>query len=210
MDEPNSPAEPGLRTARRNGAVRDVVPIGPPGSGKSTQGKLIASEFGLGYVSTGQLFRDAAAEQTEAGSRIGQRLATGDLLPDEETYPLVRVALHARAAARGLVIDGFPRTVAQAVEFERICLDLGRREPLAVELVLSDEVAVERLLARSEGRADDTQATILHRQEIYRAESAPLIDHYRRRDALLTIDASSAVEEVAATFAQTLAASLTD
>jgi len=192
------------------GAVRDIVPIGPPGSGKSTQGKLVAAKFGLGYVSTGQLFRAEAAQQTEAGRRIGRSLAAGELLPDEETYPLVREALLAPPGALGLVIDGFPRTDEQAVEFERICVELGRLEPLAVELVLPDEVAVERLLARSEGRADDTQATILHRQEIYRAESAPLLDHYRRRDALLTVDASSAVEDVAASFAQALGATLND
>ena len=100
--------------------MRDIVPIGPPGSGKSTQGKLIAAKFGLGYVSTGQLFRDEAAKQTEAGRRIGRSLAAGELLPDEETYPLVRAALLAPPGALGLVIDGFPRTDEQAVEFERI------------------------------------------------------------------------------------------
>jgi adenylate kinase len=171
---------------------------------------LIARHFGLAYVSTGQMFRDAAALDTEEGRRIRRRIASGELLPDNETYPLVRAALLAPAASSGVVIDGFPRTVSQAVAFERFCRELGRNEPRAVELALPDEVAVARLLGRREGRVDDTRETILHRQEIYKAETAPLLDYYRSRSALLTIDASSTVEEVAATVAQALAASFAD
>lgn len=202
---------------RRNaaGEAVDIIPIGPPGAGKSTQGKLVAAQLGIGHISTGQIFRDSAAVQDaaavaesgdpEAVGQITQMFRTGQLFPDEMLYPLIRDALTSENARRGLIIDGFPRTVAQAEEMRRICSELGRKEPVAVEFELSDEVAVERLLGRSEGRVDDDPETIVARQREYQQKTSPLLDYYRSRGALLSVNADAAVDEVSSALAALLA-----
>lgn len=203
-----------LRRTEKAAAV-DIIPIGAPGAGKSTQGKLVAAQLGIGHISTGQIFRDSAAAQDsaaveasgdpEAVGEITRMFRTGQLFPDEMLYPLIRDALTSPAASRGLIIDGFPRTAAQAEEMQKICDELGRGEPVAIEFKLSDQVAVERLLGRGEGRVDDSPEAIVERQREYQTKTAPLIDYYRDRGALLTANADAAVEDVTASLVEALA-----
>lgn len=174
----------------------DIIPIGAPGAGKSTQGKAVAGELGLSHISTGQIFRDAAAQDTEEGRKIADMLATGVLFPDEMLYPLIDGALRADENAAGVIFDGFPRTVAQAIEFDRMCEQAGRAKPVAVEFQLDVDTAVDRLVSRGGGRSDDTPETIAVRMAEFDKKTAPLLDYYREQGRLRTVNARRDVEDV--------------
>lgn len=174
--------------------VVDIIPIGAPGAGKSTQGETVAAELGMSHISTGQIFRDKAAESNDEGRKIAEMLDTGVLFPDEMLYPLIDGALRSEKGANGFIFDGFPRTVAQAIEFDRMCEEAGRAKPVAVEFQLDVDTAAERLLSR--GRSDDTRKTIETRMAEFDAKTAPLLDYYRKQGRLRTVDACRGVDQV--------------
>jgi adenylate kinase len=168
-----------------------LVLVGPPGSGKGTQGLVIAERLGVPYVSTGDVLRAEVAAGTGLGRRVSALLDRGDLVPDDLMVTVVAAALdhHGPAARRGYVLDGFPRTLAQALMVERPGSPLVPPD-LAVLINLPDRVVHDRLRRRAEeGRTDDADPAVIDRRlEVYRDESEPLLDHYRARDALVTVD----------------------
>lgn len=168
-----------------------LVLVGPPGSGKGTQGLVIAERLGVPYVSTGDVLRAEVAAGTGLGRRVSALLDRGDLVPDDLMVSVVAAALdhHGPAARRGYVLDGFPRTLAQALMVERPGSPLAPPD-LAVLITLPDRVVHDRLRGRAEeGRTDDADPAVIDRRlEVYRDESEPLLDHYRARDALVTVD----------------------
>jgi adenylate kinase len=168
-----------------------LVLVGPPGSGKGTQGLVIAERLGVPYVSTGDVLRAEVAAGTELGRRVSALLDRGDLVPDDLMVTVVAAALdhHGPAARRGYVLDGFPRTLAQALMVERAGSPLAPPD-LAVLITLPDRVVHDRLRRRAEeGRTDDADPAVIDRRlEVYRDESEPLLDHYLARDALVTVD----------------------
>jgi adenylate kinase len=168
-----------------------LVLVGPPGSGKGTQGLVIAERLGVPYVSTGDVLRAEVAAGTGLGRRVSALLDRGDLVPDDLMVTVVAAALDhpGRAARRGYVLDGFPRTLAQALMVERPGSPLVPPD-LAVLINLPDRVVHDRLRRRAEeGRTDDADPAVIDRRlEVYRDESEPLLDHYRARDALVTVD----------------------
>ncbi|MGH9234118.1 MAG: adenylate kinase family protein [Acidimicrobiales bacterium] len=168
-----------------------LVLVGPPGSGKGTQGLVIAERLGVPYVSTGDVLRAEVAAGTGLGRRVSALLDRGDLVPDDLMVSVVAAALdhHGPAARRGYVLDGFPRTLAQAFMVERPGSPLAPPD-LAVLITLPDRVVHDRLRGRAEeGRTDDADPAVIDRRlEVYRDESEPLLDHYRARDALVTVD----------------------
>ncbi|SDD47264.1 adenylate kinase [Actinokineospora iranica] len=171
-----------------------VVLVGPPGAGKGTQASALSSELGVPHISTGDLFRAHIANNTELGQNVKRYLDSGQLVPDEVTNEMVRVRLAEADARDGFLLDGFPRNVGQAEVLGKLLSSSDDKLDAVVEFRIDEELVVQRLLAR--GRADDSESVIRHRQEIYRSETAPLLDYYA--DVLITIDAVGEVGEITA------------
>ena len=176
----------------------NLLLFGPQGSGKGTQAKRIAAEHGIPHVSTGDMFRAAIAKRTPLGAKVEPILAAGDLVPDDLTVGLIRERLAEPDAAPGFVLDGFPRNLAQAEALDALLAELGRPLTAVLELLVPDEVCVERMLKRAaeEGRADDTPEGIARRLEIYHRETAPLSEHYRGEGKLVEVDGAGTIDEV--------------
>jgi len=175
-----------------------LVVLGPPGAGKGTQAVRIAEQFACADVATGDIFRANVAEGTELGRAAQEYMDRGDLVPDEVVIAMVMERLAERDCEAGFVLDGFPRTVAQAEALDRRLVDLDA--PL--HGVLFFEACEEELLRRLAGRAaaqhraDDVEQTIRHRLEVFAVKTRPLIDYYRHRRLLSMVDGVGRVEEV--------------
>lgn len=179
-----------------------AILLGPPGAGKGTQAVRVCAAHGLRHLSTGDLLRAAVKAGTPTGRRAQGFMDRGELVPDDVVFALLRAELTAPAAARGFLLDGFPRNVAQARTLDGALGAAGIER--VVHLRLDDEEIVRRLLQR--GRPDDTEPVIRNRLRVYREETAPLIRHYEERRLLTTIDASGTVDQVADRLAGALAA----
>jgi adenylate kinase len=190
----------------------DIVILGPPGAGKGTQGKLIAAEAGIPHINTGDMFRAECAAGTELGERVKSILDHGDLVPDELTIEVVRTRLDQEDTRDGFILDGFPRTLAQAEALDRVLAEIDRGELSAVlDFEVPDEIAVHRLLGRAavEGRSDDLPDLVRHRLAVYHEKSEPLVEYYRTRGLLVLIHADRSVEEVFSEVQQVLEAAST-
>jgi adenylate kinase len=176
----------------------DLLLLGPQGSGKGTQAKLVAADHGVPHVSTGDMFRAAIAAGTELGRRVEPILASGELVPDELTVELIRERLGEPDAADGFILDGFPRNLAQARALDTMLAEIGRELDAILFFDLPDDVATERMLgrARAEGRADDTPETITRRLAIYHEQTEPVVEHYRATGRLVPLHAERGVGEV--------------
>jgi adenylate kinase len=178
-----------------------LVLLGPPGSGKGTQGPAIAERLRVPYMSTGDVLRDEVAEGTELGRHVGSLMERGDLVPDDVMLAVVVAGLthHGTTTVDGYVLDGFPRTLAQAEMAEAPDSALAPPE-VAVLITLTPDVVHERLELRAEeGRPDDADPAVIDRRlEVYAAESGPLLDHYRDRGVLVTVDGDQKPDEVTA------------
>ena len=171
-----------------------LVLVGPPGAGKGTQATVLSKKLGVPHISTGDLFRAHISEQTDLGREVKRYLDAGDLVPDGVTNEMVRQRLTEEDARQGFLLDGFPRNVAQADVLAKILAGDGHALDAVIECRVPEDELVQRLLAR--GRADDTEDVIRNRQQVYRKETAPLLDHYH--DKLLTVDALGDVDNVTA------------
>jgi adenylate kinase len=171
-----------------------VVLLGPPGSGKGTQAARLCAREGWLHLSTGDLLRAAVADRTPLGLRVEPILASGALVPDDLVTAIVVERLRSPAAREGFVLDGYPRTVAQADSVDAALGAAGIEA--VVRYVLPDAEVVRRLLARGQGRADDTEAVVRTRLDVYRAQTEPLVARYRARRLLRDVDALGTVEEV--------------
>ncbi|KAB7755528.1 adenylate kinase [Mycolicibacterium mucogenicum DSM 44124] len=177
-----------------------MVLLGPPGAGKGTQAEKLAEKFGIPQISTGDLFRSNISKGTPLGVEAKKYLDAGDLVPAELTNALVDDRLDADDTAAGFILDGFPRSVEQAVALK----DMLAKRNLKLDAVLEFRVSESELLTRlkSRGRADDTEEVILNRMKVYRDETAPLLDYYR--DELVSVDAVGSLDEVFARALQAL------
>jgi adenylate kinase len=180
--------------------------LGPQGSGKGTQAKRISAEYGIPHVATGDMLRETIAAGTDLGRKVKPILARGDLVPDEDMISLIRERLSRDDTAAGFVLDGFPRTMAQAEALDAMLREIGRELTVVFELQLPEEVCMERLLrrARLEGRVDDTPEVVKHRLELYHRETEPLIEHYRATGKLVGIHADRPIPEVFAEIQEAL------
>ena len=171
-----------------------VVLLGPPGAGKGTQGALLADQSGCFHVSTGDLFRKAVESGSPAGLRAETFLTSGELVPDELVNELVEEFLSANPHG-SFCLDGFPRTLLQAVSFDSFLAPLGRAVGAALLISVQDEIALKRVTQR--GRGDDRDETARIRLEVYHRHTEPLVDYYRQRGLLVVIDGSGDVDSVA-------------
>ncbi len=203
----------------------NLILMGPPGAGKGTQADGIVKEFGVPHISTGDMFRAATSEGTALGLKAKGYMEAGQLVPDDVTIGIVQERLQKPDCQKGFLLDGFPRTLAQAEALETMLDKLGR----PIDLVINIEVPLEDLVARLTGRqicrqcaapyhaifnppqvagrcdqcggelyqrADDSEATARKRLEVYLAQTAPLVDFYSQRDLLERIDGAKSVDEV--------------
>ncbi|MDR2567350.1 MAG: adenylate kinase [Bifidobacteriaceae bacterium] len=179
---------------------RRLVLLGPPGSGKGTQGDLLAARLGIPTVSTGALFRDQMARGTALGVEAQTYIAQGHLVPDRVTNAMVKSRLAAADAVPGFILDGYPRNVPQVAVLEEILSAQGWSLSGALSLELPEELIVDRLLKRAliEGRPDDTEPVIRQRLAVYHRETEPIIEVYREAGLLLPVDAVGTVAEVTA------------
>jgi adenylate kinase len=177
----------------------NLLLIGPPGSGKGTQGQLLSERCGLAHIAAGDLLR----AEVEAGTPIGKEAAAyldrGELVPDETVIGLLMPAVIAAVADRGYVLDGFPRSVGQALVARGLAEEAGATPDAVIYLEASREELIRRILARAEteGRSDDTEEVIDNRLQVFDEATRPLVDYYRSRGLLRVIDANQSEEEVA-------------
>ncbi|CAD6004475.1 adenylate kinase [Agreia sp. COWG] len=172
--------------------------IGPPGAGKGTQAAKLAEIYGIPAISTGDIFRANIKDGTELGQKVQQIVESGSYVPDELTNELVRDRLLQPDVEVGFLLDGYPRTTEQVGELDRILHESGARLDAVIQLVADVDEVVERLRKRAlvEGRADDTEEVLRHRQQVYAEQTAPLIDVYADRGLVVVVDALGHVDEV--------------
>lgn len=201
-----------------------IVMLGPPGAGKGTQAKELAQALGLVHISTGDLFREHFKNETELGQLAQSYMNKGELVPDDVTIRMVEERLSRPDCAQGAVLDGFPRTPAQAEALEALLDKFDAGVKVVPYIKVPDEVLVERLSGRwmsTSGRVyheqynppkvkwiddldgsqlyqreDDKAETVRHRIEVYTEQTAPLIDYYRQKGLLVEIDGTQSIDEV--------------
>jgi adenylate kinase len=202
-----------------------LVLVGPPGAGKGTQAQFIASHFAVPKISTGDIFRTNVSDGTDLGLEARKYMDAGDLVPDEVTIGMVKERLSQDDTSEGFLLDGFPRTVQQAVVLDDMLAVHAVGLDVVLELVVDDEEVVRRLSGRrtcrrcghvwhldfdppaTEGvcdrcsgelfqRDDDSELTIRHRLEVYADQTSPLIGYYGDRGLLSGVDATGPVEDV--------------
>jgi adenylate kinase len=180
-----------------------VVLLGPPGAGKGTQAQIIAGRLGVPAISTGDIFRANVSGKTELGLQAKSYMDAGDLVPDEITVAMVSDRLAEPDAKAGFLLDGFPRTIAQADQLRDSLADTGHSLDRCLELVVDEDELVRRLSGRRmlvDGewvqRDDDRPETVRHRLEVYREQTAPLAGFYEQAGLLSRIDAIGEIDEV--------------
>lgn len=180
--------------------------VGPPGSGKGTQATFIADAFDIPAISTGDIFRHHITHQTELGVQVKAIVDAGDYVPDDLTNELVAARLSEPDAAKGFLLDGYPRTLDQVRFLDELLASDGKLEAV-VRLTADPDELVRRLTHRAheQGRADDTEDAIRHRQNVYAQQTAPIIEVYRERGLLVEVDGIGSVDEVAARIREALA-----
>jgi adenylate kinase len=175
-----------------------LVLLGPPGAGKGTQAVRLSEHFGCGDVSTGDIFRDNVAKGTDLGLAAKEYMDAGDLVPDEVVIQMVTERLAERDCMAGFVLDGFPRTVAQAEALDHWLESHGTPLDAALFFEIDEDELFRRLAGRSAAlhRSDDTEQTIRHRLEVFANKTRPLVVHYEKRGLLQPVDSIGEVDEV--------------
>jgi len=204
-----------------------IVLLGPPGAGKGTQAEIISEKLGLAHVSSGDLFRENIKNQTELGKEVDAVMKRGDLVPDDLTIRMVRERLKQPDCKAGAVLDGFPRTPAQAQALDSMLADFGGKVDVVPYIQVAEDELVKRLsgrwVCRAEGhvynelfnppkktgvcdidgsqlyqRDDDKRETVQKRIHVYMEQTAPLIEHYRKEGVLVEVDGTQPIEKVTA------------
>ena len=202
-----------------------IMVLGPPGAGKGTQASRLADQLGIPHIATGDMFREAAAMDTEFGRRVRKIMESGELLPDDLTNELVRERLSRPDARNGFILDGYPRNVDQALKLDEILDEMGTKIDLVIKFMVRGSDIVERLKGRrvcpvcravyhmvthppkedelcdNDGvplirREDDQEETTLRRLEVYGQQTRPLYELYAERGLLTEMDALGTTDEV--------------
>jgi adenylate kinase len=186
--------------------VLNVLLLGPQGAGKGTQAQRISEAYGLPHIATGDILRAAMAAGTELGLRVKPIYDSGHLVPDDLMIGIIRERLAQDDTEPGFVLDGFPRTLAQAEALDNMLHEIGKELSVVFVLQLPEAVAIDRLTKRAqlEGRVDDTPEAIAKRLELYRRETEPLIEWYRARSNVVPVHAERSVNDVFSEIQQAL------
>jgi adenylate kinase len=171
-----------------------IVFIGPPGAGKGTQAAKLIADYRLAHLSTGDMLRAARDAKTEIGLKAEGYMATGQLVPDEVIIAVIEQRLHQSDCEKGYLLDGFPRTIAQAQALDALLAKKGTPLDVVLEIRVAEEELFKRLAGR--GRADDNPEVIRQRLIAYRNQTEPLLAYYTRSGLLKTVDGLGTVEEI--------------
>lgn len=165
-----------------------ILLVGPQGSGKSTQGKLLGEYLKLPYISTGDIFREISSEDSEEGRKIKQTIESGNLVDDQTTAKILQKRLEKSDFAGGFILDGYPRNLEQAQKIPNLIFDK------VIYINVPEQVVMDRLLKR--GRADDTEESIKKRLNLYFQQTQPLLDNYKNQGILVEVDGTGMLEDV--------------
>lgn len=171
-----------------------LVLLGPPGAGKGTQAERLAKKFGVPQISTGDILREARAKGTSLGQQAEAYMKSGALVPDEVVVGIVRERLQEMDCETGYILDGFPRSVAQAKALEQTLVELGQELSAVVSIDVSEDELTRRLLVRK--REDDNETVIRKRLKVYTQQTAPVVDYYRSQSLLKKIDGIGSIDEI--------------
>lgn len=177
----------------------NLVIFGGPGSGKGTQSARLIDNYGLYHISTGELLRDHIKRETEIGRTANEYISNGQLIPDDLMISIIKEVLDKEAKdKKGVILDGFPRTIAQAEALEEFLKSRGTDVHAVVGLEVPDEELTSRLLKRAEesGRSDDNPETIKKRLDVYHSQTSPLREHYIKKGKYIPVEGTGSVEDI--------------
>lgn len=185
-----------------------LILLGPPGAGKGTQAKYLIETYGIPQLSTGDILRSAIAAKTPMGLAAKEVMDRGDLVSDEIVNGIVSERLDREDCKPGFVLDGFPRTIPQAEALGKMLAEKGMALDAVVEITADADVLVERIAKRAResgvARGDDNPEVLRNRLDVYRQQTAPLVDHYRSKGLLRTVDGMAPVDDVMAAIRKVL------
>ncbi|MBI3395222.1 MAG: adenylate kinase [Spirochaetia bacterium] len=172
--------------------------MGPPGAGKGTQAKIICEQLRIPQISTGEILRSAIKNGTDMGLKAKSFMDSGKLVPDEVVIGIVKDRIREKDAENGYLLDGFPRTTQQADALGDILKGIGQKLDIAINLDVSDEELIKRLLGRAkqENRPDDTEPVIRQRLVTYGEQTKPLLDYYAKAGILKEVDGRGSLEDI--------------
>ena len=179
--------------------MKNIVLFGAPGCGKGTQAQRLKEHYGIEHVSTGEIIRSEIRQGTELGRSMEHYISTGQLAPDEVVINMIANYVTAHKEAAGCIFDGFPRTTAQAEEFDRILAGHGLHVDIMIDIQVPEEELVRRILLRGKdsGRADDASEEVIRgRLEVYHRQTAVVAEFYRARNKYVAIDGIGTMDEV--------------
>src|SRR5262245_41035919 len=190
-----------------------LILLGPPGAGKGTQAQRLVEQYGIVQLSTGDMLRAAVAAGTPVGQKAKHIMARGDLCPDDLVVAIVSDRVEQPDASKGFILDGFPRTVAQAEALDRLLEQKGLELDAVIELKVDPAALLRRIEKRiadaqvlgREVRADDNAEVLKKRLDAFQAQTAPLVDYYAKRGTLRTVDGMASISEVGAAIDKILA-----
>ena len=176
----------------------NIIIFGAPGSGKGTHSNLMKKNYNLTHISTGDVFRQEIENETELGKIAKGYIDKGQLVPDELTCDILNNVLETLNDTKGVIFDGFPRTIPQAEALEKILNKRGMDVSMLIDLQVEDAELVKRLLERGRisGRSDDNEETIQSRLKVYHSQTAPLAEHYKRKGKHVAIKGHGTIEDI--------------
>ncbi len=173
-----------------------IILFGPPGAGKGTQAKLLEESLSVPQLSTGDMFRNAIKNQTPLGVKVKAIMDSGKLVSDEVVVEMVQETIAKPEFKNGYILDGFPRTVAQAEAFDALLEERGEKVNAFIAMEVPENELVSRLVNRGQGREDDTPEKIKVRLKVYEQETAPVMEHYRKKGMYKSVNGLGTVDEI--------------
>jgi len=183
-------------------AAKHLILLGPPGAGKGTQAKRLENDRGYVQLSTGDMLRAAVASGSPLGRQAKAVMDAGKLMPDDVMIAIIAERISQPDCRKGFILDGFPRTVAQAEALDRLLSERGLALDHVIEVKVDDDILVDRINARNAqagaagGRSDDTVETLRRRLQVYHEQTAPILPYYEKTGRLVTVDGMASIDEV--------------